>query len=158
MRQDLLARQVDTLRAILPNQVMDTLPMKIAVMMGHLFLTPPQFAEVGNYLAQTASSESVYLAVPLHRLFRGNLWGGMMLVFAFFGVFLGVSRIIKTSDDLQRRKLTLLGLATLLQAIAMLIAIPLPFQRYYIPLVPFISLWTAIGLAELSTVKIKQTT
>ena len=57
--------------------------------------------------------------------------------------------VIFKSEHHQKRALLLLMIATVFQAIALLIAVPLPWQRYVIPLVPFVCIWTAYGVMSL---------
>jgi 4-amino-4-deoxy-L-arabinose transferase-like glycosyltransferase len=147
-RQDLLKEQVDTLRTFFPDQVLDTGFKRIAALLWHLFFSPLQFAEVGNYSANTYSAVQSYLAIPCHTLFRGMLAGGILLSLTTFGILVGVRRILDRKAPSQRRLLTLFGVATLAQAIGLLLANPLPIQRYYLPLVPFVCLWIAYGIAQ----------
>jgi hypothetical protein len=46
-----------------------------------------------------------------------------------------------------RRWLAVAGMA---EALALLWANPLPFQRYYLPLIPFVTLWGAFGASGLA--------
>jgi hypothetical protein len=59
---------------------------------------------------------------------------------------------LRNSDDRKRRAIVLLVLASAAQFSALLLAVPLPWQRYVIPLVPFTALWAGIGLANLISV------
>jgi hypothetical protein len=42
-----------------------------------------------------------------------------------------------------------MALATLAQAAVLLLTVPFPYQRYYMPLVPLCSLWAALAVAAL---------
>jgi hypothetical protein len=148
-RQDLLKEQVDTLSAFFPDQVLDTGFKRIAALLWHLFFSPLQFAEVGNYSTDTYTAVQSYLAIPWHTLFRGVVAGGILLSLTTFGMLVGVRGIMDRKNPAQRRLLALLGAATLAQAAGLLLANPLPIQRYYLPLVPFACLWIAYGMAQL---------
>lgn len=146
-RQTLVSEQVLALKVRLPEQVLDSLAKRLAALLGHLFLSPPQFAEVGNYLQQTTRQAEAYLSFPLHQLLRGNVGGALFFVLTLFGIIVSY-RGFSTVRASTRRMFLLLGMATFVQACALLVAIPLPFQRYYLPLVPFVCLWTALGLNQ----------
>ena len=51
------------------------------------------------------------------------------------------------------RGFTLIELLVVIAIIALLLAIRLPYQRYYIPIIPFTCLWAAYGIAQLSTIR-----
>jgi hypothetical protein len=56
---------------------------------------------------------------------------------------------LRNSGDRKRRAIVLLVLASAAQLSALLLAVPLPWQRYVIPLIPFAVLWAGVGLANL---------
>lgn len=143
-RVQFLSEQVELIRMLAPNQILESPLERIAVMLAHLYLTEPQMAEVGNYLAQTAAMESAYLAQPFHNFSRGIIGGAAMLIFTGLGMAFSVLEV--RSKDLHKiRRVTLLFAGTLVQSMALLWANPLPFQRYYVPLIPWICLWVGIG-------------
>jgi hypothetical protein len=114
----------------------------------HLFFAPLQFAEAANYLRQTAPAEALYLAQPLHSLFRGIAGGSLLLALSVVGVVAGV-RSGGGQDPRHRRAVAVAILATVVQGAALIAAVPLSFQRYVIPLVPLVCLWGGCGLAAL---------
>lgn len=131
-----------------PVQALNTPGKKIIGLLGSLYLTPPLFAETGNYAAETHRSEETYLANPLHSLFRSTVGGGILLALGVFGFLAAVQRAF-TAPLAAKRRLALLIGATLVLACALLLLVPLPWQRYYLPLVPFTSLWAAFGLDQI---------
>jgi hypothetical protein len=112
----------------------------------HLYFSPLQFAEAANYLSETAASQAAYLANPLHSLFRGFVGGTTLLALTILGITLGVRRIRK-GDAKIRRRVGVALLASAVQAAALILAVPLAFQRYVIPLVPLVCLWCGYALA-----------
>jgi hypothetical protein len=70
-----------------------------------------------------------------------------MLGLTLLGMVLGVRRDTKGPQD--RRAGALALVATLVQGAALLLAVPLAFQRYVLPLVPLVCLWAGHGLAGL---------
>lgn len=153
-RQDLTQRQTSDR----PEQRLDTPAEKLIGMIGSLYLTPPMFAETGNYLEATHAAEEAYLANPLHNLFRSIPAGVILLVLSVFGWLAGAGNAINTrkANGAAARLLTILLLCALFQALALLVTVPLPFQRYYMPLVPHLCLWTAYGLHTLLTVGLRK--
>jgi 4-amino-4-deoxy-L-arabinose transferase-like glycosyltransferase len=155
-RQEFVRRQVNTLRHLMPAQVLDTIPLRIAVMTGHLYLSPLQFEEVGNYQSQIAVMRDLYLTNPLHNLLRNPPGGGLLLLATLIGLIAGIHRIVRTPEEKEKRMTSLLLLATALQSSILIIAIPIPYQRYWIPLIPFICLWMANGIEEIMQLITKQ--
>jgi hypothetical protein len=143
-RQSLAARQT----ADRPEQTLNTTERKLVSMISNLYLNPPVFAETRNYTAETYSSEQAYLTNPLHSLFRSIPAGGTLLVLNLFGFITGILRAIRKKPAAQRRMVLILA-ATILQTIALFVLIPLPWQRYYLPLIPYTCLWTAFGIDQL---------
>lgn len=143
-RQALAAAQT----ADRPEQVLNTPGRKLVAMIGCLYLTSPALVEAGNYLAETRSADQAYLDNPLHSIGRSILGGTIFLIFNVFGISSGVLRAINEKDA-ARRRLVLLLAATLLQTLALYWLIPLPWQRYYLPLVPYACLWCAFGVDQL---------
>ncbi len=117
-------------------------------MLGEVFIIPPQVSEAGNYLQQTAVQDRAYLANPFDHLFRGFTGGGIMLGLTLIGLILSLwpGATASHTQSGARRWLVAAGLA---EAVALLWANPLPFQRYYLPLIPFVSLWAAFGTVGL---------
>jgi 4-amino-4-deoxy-L-arabinose transferase-like glycosyltransferase len=147
-RQDLLERQVADIQRLAPEKVLDSPGERLVAILANLYATPPMFYEVGNYIEETQSAEVEYLKNPGHDLFRGLAGGGIMLFITLFGVATSLFKL-RSPNGNKRRAITLLSLASAAQFSALLLAVPLPWQRYIIPLVPFMALWAGIGLADL---------
>jgi hypothetical protein len=147
-RQDLLAAQTAAIGSVMPWAVLTGPGDRAAVSLVNLYFAPLQFAEASNYLAETAASEAAYLAQPSHALFRGVAGGAVLLGLTVLGVALGVGRV-RSSEPENRRATGVALLATAVQAGALVAAVPLAFQRYVIPLVPLVCLWSGYALAWL---------
>jgi hypothetical protein len=146
-RLELTDRQVATVAEVSPNQVLDSAPKRIGNLIAHLFFTPPAIADVANYLDETAQSAESYLSQPLNNLGRGLIGGGIALILSLVGF------LFSAMDLLRSRSLPLLilFLAGLAQIAAILLLVPLPFQRYILPAVPFACFWLAFGIAKFVT-------
>ncbi len=126
-----------------PEQALTTLGPQLIAMIGSLYLTPPLFSETGNYQVETRPAETAYLDNPMHSLFRSIPAGAAYLTLSLFGFTIGIWAAFR---DTGNWRLIVLLAATILQAVALLALVPLPWQRYYMPLVPFAILWTAYGI------------
>lgn len=140
-RLELTDRQVGTVVTVSPEQVLDSTPKRIGNLIAHLFFTPPAIADVANYLAETQNASDVYLSNPLHSLGRSIVIGAILLVLCLTGI------IFSLVDAVRRKSIALftLALAGFSQIAAILVLVPLPFQRYILPALPFACIWTAYG-------------
>ncbi len=152
LRADLAARQVADTARLAPETLLDTPGKRLLALVGNLYLTPPRFAEVGNYAAETAAAEAAYLANPLHAWGRGLYGGAFFLALTLLGMGRGVREVIRGrtafGEAQAARKVVCLLAATLLQGGALLLMISLPWQRYVIPLLPIVVLWEAYAIKK----------
>ena len=120
---------------------------RLAVLIAHLFLAPPQFEEVGNYRAELDAGIARYLKVPGHALLRGLALGGLTFGLTLVGLIFGLSGL-RTGPAASTRPAALLLLSTAALAVSLYVGIPLPYQRYYLPLVPLVCLWSGFALVR----------
>ncbi|MCS7248993.1 MAG: hypothetical protein NZ840_12245 [Anaerolineales bacterium] len=147
-RTALVEEQVAAIRAVNPELVWESYPRRALGLLAHLYFTKPAIADLENYLAATQTAEEAYFANPFHSLFR-NLWGGTIWLFlSMFGFVLALFQERRFSA-LQRRLVWLLMTATVTQVLGLVFFVPLPFQRYVLPLVPFQCLWASKGVEGL---------
>ena len=150
VRKSLVQDQVQA--QAIASQLAISVPLRgidrLAVLIAHLFLAPPQFEEVGNYRAELASSVGRYLAVPGHTLLRGPILGGLILGLTLAGLIFGL-RSLRPGSGPSTRPVALLLLSTAALTVSLYVGIPLPYQRYYLPLVPFVCLWSGLALGSL---------
>jgi hypothetical protein len=143
-RQELASAQANDR----PDQALTTLDRKIIGLVGSVYFTPPMIAETANYTANTRAAEAAYLSNPLNTLFRSLPGGAALMIFGLFGFALCCLGVMRPNLP-NRRGMVLLLAATLLQTLALLALIPLPWQRYYLPVVPYACLWAAYGLDQI---------
>ena len=144
-RQALLARQVADMQALAPDHVISSLAERTAVLTANIYLAPLQFEEVGNYTVELRDSYIDYQRVFGHSLLRSSLGGGLLIALTLLGLIWGLQRS-RREGAVTRRLFALLFLATFLQGVALVAAIPIPIQRYTLPLLPFLCLWESVGL------------
>jgi 4-amino-4-deoxy-L-arabinose transferase-like glycosyltransferase len=150
-RQDLLEQQLADTQRLAPEKTLSTPTQRVEVLIANLYIVSPSFYEVGNYVQQTALDETRYLSIPGHNLWRGFIAGGILLLLTLLGIAVGILNLRRV-DNYARRELSLLLLATILQIAFLVMAIPLPWQRYVIPTVPFICIWSAYAFYPLTRV------
>lgn len=136
-----------------PNQVLNTPGRKLIGLVGSLYLTPPIFAETINYANETSAAEAAYLQNPLHALGWPIPAGAILLIFGLAGFGWSAACVLRSrradKSTPGHRALVLVTAAGGMLTLALLFAIPLPWQRYYMPLVPFTCLWAAAGIAAI---------
>jgi 4-amino-4-deoxy-L-arabinose transferase-like glycosyltransferase len=146
-RQNLLQQQLNDTVRLAPEQALFSPTKRAAVLLANLYLVAPSFAEVGNYLPFTAAAEENYLNIPGHNLLRNLPGAGVLFILTIFGSLVAIIQM-KSQTPSRRRALILALLASLSQIAAIIVFIPLPWQRYVIPLVPFSCLWSAYAIGH----------
>ncbi len=147
-RKGLLAMQQAELQQRAPEHLLQTPAERLAGLITELYLSPVRFSEFANYRSQTAAAEARYAANPLHNLLRGSFFGTLLFALGLAGMaFAGLHGFRQPGPHEAR---LVLAASTLAMAAALLLAVPLPFQRYYLPLVPMASLWAAYAVASLA--------
>jgi 4-amino-4-deoxy-L-arabinose transferase-like glycosyltransferase len=147
-RQELLHNQVTALGSVRPDQVLESFPQRLFGLIAQLFINQPAVADIGNYIVQTQSADVAYFSSPFNQLLRGFIGGGVLLILSLSGFILATARSIKSNGPSQMLTLLFL-LSTLLIFITLIWFLPIPWQRYYLPLVPFSCIWTAYFLSNI---------
>jgi len=153
-RVEFATQQTETLRGISPELVLETPSQRISAMIAMLFVRRPQTSEVANYVQQLNVGEQSYLSNPINTLFSGLVGGGLALFVSIFGISHSLFRVYK-GEWKRKREILLLLIGTVLQASAIFLANTIPFQRYYIPLLPFTILWMGLGVSSLFNLIVK---
>jgi hypothetical protein len=149
-RSALMAQQIQMLKTVQPERVTATPPERFAGLIAQVFINPPDVRDVGNYQQEIAVSETQYLQSPFNHLLRGLIGGGVLFLLTLMGILLGLIQLIRGGAE-TRRTIALCLLVTLFQTISLLVALSIPWQRYYLPLVPLACLWIAFALTRLVT-------
>ena len=146
-RQNLTGNQVAALGAVRPDMLLGSLPQRLLGLVAQLFITRPAVADIGNYVAQTKSAEAAYFSNPFNQLSSGFIGGGILLILSLTGFCLAAANSIKSRVSSTRLTLLCL-LSTLLIFVSLVWFLPIPWQRYYLPLVPFTCLWVAYTVTQ----------
>ena len=147
-RNELLERQTRDVLNLAPEKILQNPGKRAAVLIANLYLAPPSFAEVGNYRDETHLSETNYLSIPGYDLARGLAGGGLLLFLTLTGILVAGLEVFKSEYNYKRILLSLLT-ATVFQTAILIFIVPLPWQRYVIPIIPFICIWIAYGVVSL---------
>ena len=150
-RLELLSAQTNALRSVAPDWVLPGFGSRLLATVYEVYVAPLAFKDVANYAYQTQALELSYLSVPLHHVLRFSSVtaslgsGAVLLALTLAGMAWGGLALYRRQRS---ETLTLLWLWTL-STVAVLSTIPVLWQRYYLPLVPIISLWAAYGFGPL---------
>jgi 4-amino-4-deoxy-L-arabinose transferase-like glycosyltransferase len=144
-RQSLLARQQADFKEFFPIQVLETPTERVMVTLAQTLIAPPIFAEVGNYREDTLLAENKYLQVPGNNLARNYVTGGLILGFILLGTLALIREVLIGEPD-KRRNPIILILSILAMVIGYTLQIPFSWQRYSVPLIPFISILAGVGI------------
>jgi 4-amino-4-deoxy-L-arabinose transferase-like glycosyltransferase len=146
-RRELATQQIEDTQAIAPEKVMKSPARRVFVLFLNLFISPAEYGLVEN-LHPTLEDLEAYINIPGHNMFRGIIFGGIFFVLALFGLYMAVRKAL-TGGITRQRDLTLVLLSTLSMAGGFLVAIQIYWIRYTVPLVPFVAIWIAYGIASL---------
>ena len=146
-RQNLTNNQVAALGAVRPDMLLGSLSQRLLGLVAQLFITRPAVADIGNYVTQTKAAEAAYFSSPFNQLLGGIIGGGILLVLSLTGFFLAAANSIKSHDP-SNRLIQLFLLSTLVIFITLVWFLPIPWQRYYLPLAPFTCLWVAYAVSQ----------
>lgn len=146
-RQSLVAGQVAALTAIRPDLALPGWWDRMQVNLVQLYFAPLAIQDIGNYSLELRAMTTHYLANPLHLLWRGMAAGAILLALTSAGLLLSLLQSLRNPQ--RRRENLLLLVAGLAQWIGLSALLSLPFQRYVLPLVPFVCLWSGVTLAQL---------
>lgn len=147
-RSNLITNQVEDLRKVAPQRVLDSYGDRSLAVIGNIYFSPLAFYDYGNYSLQTKQSEISYLANPLSGSFRNKTGGILSFFLTVLGVGLSLLEIKQYREGHPNAWLIIL-IGFLCEIVFFLFSVPLPYQRYIIPLLPFVVFWEAAGIYSL---------
>ena len=147
-RTEFIDRQLHVTEGLAPGATLQGLPERLASLVGNTYLLPVQFQEVGNYRQELASAIDDYTNNSVRTLLVGPVQGTIRLVLLMLGIW-GAFRWHELAAKIRRSNYLVLALGTAAMAGSLLAFNPLPYQRYYIPLLPLLVLWEATGFVTL---------
>lgn len=141
-----LQEQVDIVVSILPDAP-TTLGQRIEGILTQPFIAPVAYFEQASWgeAAPVLDEIARYENSPLSGLRAGAILGSLLTLLAGIGLVVTVLRLRRSSE----RAVALVMLIWLLVTVANLLINPLPWQRYYLPLIPIAALLAAVGAHRL---------
>jgi hypothetical protein len=143
-REEFQMEQTAAIQQAEPGWMLTSWPVRTVAMMYESFFAPPAFWDVINYAAITKTSEDAY---------RTSVWGGIpslpllqavWCLLVLVGLAAGLVRWRNRGMDGPALILWIWFLTTVG---GILWAVPILWQRYYLPLIPVLSVWAGIGMA-----------
>jgi hypothetical protein len=148
LRKDFTYQQTQLMRQNSAGQVLDGITYRMAALIGQSQLTSPAYFDVGNYQNELKDSIIGYEAIPINLLLNNLIYKLVMFFFSFLGFFLAALAIIR-GKPYTDWSLHSLMLGTIFTALFMLVFIQVGFQRYYLPIIPFTTLWAGYAFQVL---------
>jgi len=146
-RNALVSEQLTSLQNVDPQHALSRPGARIAGLITHLYFSQPAALDIGNYLEELKPSIEAYFALPVTSLLRGYIGGLVVFFLSLFGIILMLTKLLLHRNNPSRFWIVfLLGFTVFITA--MTATISLPFQRYVIPLLPFIYLFIAFGISQ----------
>jgi hypothetical protein len=144
LRQDLVAQQLADIIRVSPHAALTTPLQRTIGIVGNLFFTAPAPLDTANYQVALSDQVKTYLSIPINSFMRNFLGGSILLIFSLTGTYSVLRGLIKN----QKREEILILIAGILQFILLVFTVPIPFQRYVMPLVPIVIFFFAIGIGN----------
>jgi 4-amino-4-deoxy-L-arabinose transferase-like glycosyltransferase len=147
---------LDERHVLLQSQIADwgdysllTAPVTaILFYLANSFFLPPAYAEATNYLTATAKQVELYQSNSINTLLSGVFWGSLLMIFSLTGVIFLLKNLHKF-DSGKRRTIILYISVAVLQLFFTLIFLPIPWQRYVLPTVPYVLIFASYAVHEL---------
>jgi len=135
---------IDHLGGFSPNILRQALNL-----ISNVFVLPPAVSEIDNYLGPLTRQIQAYRDILPHSWGR-DLIGGSLQLTIFLSGFYVLSKRYSSHSKAIKADLILLLITTFSLTLGILIFLPLPWQRYFIPLLPLIAFWFGYGFLPLS--------
>jgi len=143
-RSILVEKQLEDLIRVSPDSALDTPMERISSIVGNLYFTPPAVTDTANYLKDLSAEINQYTGNPGNSLFRNMLGSALLLTFTLLGIY----TIFRFPSPYHHREEILLLIAGILQFLFLILNVPLPYQRYVMPLMPMAIVFFAIGISK----------
>lgn len=147
-RKDLVDAQTSTFGLYNTDVVLNNLPKKTVSLFAQIFFGPPQFYETGNYVPQLLPSIKLYQSHWSNNPFPHPLFNILFFLFSAFGLARSAGSILKQENYAENHWVLLM--AFIITFLTILFLIPLAFQRYYLPLIPFFCILSGYAISDLA--------
>ncbi len=138
-RSALTTNQMNGIAIDTPNFILNNPIERFVGIFGQLFVVKPAIQDIANYETELQNEIIEYNKNILHSGFGRNIFmGSLIFIFFCIGVFCEFS--------IQNSQKFLVFSLMVFFIIEILIFFPIPFQRYYIPLIPFSMIYISSGI------------
>ena len=142
-RIELSQNQADVIESVSPEFLTNSVSKRLVAFVAQIFILQPSPQEVSNYQEYLDKTIQNYFMNPLHQGLIRNLFGGTIYLLLFlFGLYKSISCLT------DKQKLIFLS-GFILFSFEILLSLALPFQRYYLPAIPFTIIFAMIGLRQI---------
>ncbi|NPA92736.1 MAG: hypothetical protein GXO56_03545 [Chloroflexi bacterium] len=145
-RLQVTATQQATFRSVLPSYAPTTPWQRLGLLLGQIYLAPLAYLDLGKYQAPLQTAIDAYNSHLWAHWGRGILGAAVQLGLTLVGVYAMLRQVKETASSSQGWALRAFLVAAAAQWGWMLLTLPLAFQRYALPVLPFVVVWEAWGL------------
>ena len=137
-RSGLTQNQIEAIESVAPQFILKNPGEKIIGMIAQTFVTKPAIQDIDNYHAE--------LQLQIDKYFSNFFYAGYgrLLISGFFYLILCLFGFVTKIPGNQM--VIIFKIAFLLFIIELLLLFSIPFQRYYVPLYPFVSIFASAGV------------
>jgi|AutmiccommuBRH23_1029490.scaffolds.fasta_scaffold00874_3 hypothetical protein len=142
-RQELSQDQLSAITSVTPEFPTIKFKEKFIAFIAQIFILPPAPQEISNYQEQLNQPIAEYFKNPIQKgCFRNLTIGTLFFLFSFYGFIISFFIL-----PIKQKIIFSLGFMFLI--IEIFLFIDLPFQRYYLPAIPFVILFAFISVSDL---------
>ncbi|MBI4770547.1 MAG: glycosyltransferase family 39 protein, partial [Chloroflexi bacterium] len=149
LRAQLAQEQIEVNGAAHPDMLTPTPLARLRAAFWQVYVRPPAFWDAPVYLDHLKPLTETYLSSPVNSLLRRPLFGPVIAVLSAVGVAASGYRLIRGRLSPATRAEQVVWWWSAATLVLLLFAIPLDWQRYFLPLLAPARLFAAIGLAAL---------
>jgi len=142
-RAELSQNQASAIESVSPEFLTNSVTKRLTAFIAQIFILQPSSQEISNYQEYLNRSILDYFKNPLHRGLIRNLPGGIIYLLLFIFGFYKSFFLLPA-----KFKYIFIG-GFLLFSLEILFSLAIPFQRYYLPAIPFTIIFAMIGLGQI---------
>jgi len=149
-RNELSKNQLSAIDSVTPEFTTTKTNEKIIAFIAQSFILEPALQDIDNYEKDLVPSFNNYLENPFHKgVLRNLFFGVIFILLSFFGFLFSFLK-------LSLKKMLVLCISFLLLFLETIIFINIPFQRYYLPAIPFLIIFAIFGVEQIQITIKKQ--
>lgn len=142
-RQELSRQQLLAINSVTPEFTTSLFTEKFTALIAQTFVLKPAYQDVSNYADQLQNSVANYSSKPIQNgIFRNLFFGVLFVIVSSYGV-------IQSFKYFSKDKIVVMLLSFIFLLVEMLLFIQIPFQRYYLPLIPYSLIFLIYGIFHL---------